>query len=97
MLLQGCATIKNFFGKRSIMDPDDPNFLNNIQKLRSAYQDGKVQALDELIQVYNDDNQHPKARIEAGRVLADTQHPMALNAIATVSYTHLTLPTICSV
>jgi len=47
MLLQGCATIKNFFGKGSIMDPDDPNFLNNIQKLRSAYQDGKVQALDE--------------------------------------------------
>ncbi|SVA80625.1 uncharacterized protein METZ01_LOCUS133479, partial [marine metagenome] len=64
------------------MDPDDPNFLNNIQKLRSAYQDGNVQALDELIQLYNDDNQHPKARIEAGRTLADTQHPMALNAIA---------------
>ena len=31
------------------MDPDDPNFLNNIQKLRSAYQDGDIQALEEMI------------------------------------------------
>ena len=36
-LFNGCATVKNFFGKKSIIDPDDPNFLNNIQKLRSAY------------------------------------------------------------
>ena len=64
------------------MDPDDPNFLNNIQKLRSAYQDGDIQALEEMIQLYNDEDQHIKARIEAGRMLANTQHPMALNAIA---------------
>ena len=82
LLFQGCATVKSFFGKRSIMDPDDPNFLNNIQKLRSAYQDGDIQALEEMIQIYNDQDQHIKARIEAGRMLANTQHPMALNAIA---------------
>ena len=82
LIFQGCATIKSFFGKKSIMDPDDPNFLNNIQKLRSAYQDGDIQALEEMIQIYNDDDQHIKARIEAGRMLANTQHPMALNAIA---------------
>jgi len=82
LIFQGCATVKSFFGKKSIMDPDDPNFLNNIQKLRSAYQDGDIQALEEMIQIYNDDNQHIKARIEAGRMLANTQHPMALNAIA---------------
>ena len=64
------------------MDPDDPNFLNNIQKLRSAYQDGDIQALEEMIQIYNNDYQHIKARIEAGRIFANTQHPMALNAIA---------------
>jgi|TARA_B110000091_G_scaffold206822_1_gene244190 HEAT repeat protein len=81
-LFQSCATVKSFFGKKSIIDPDDPNFLNNIQKLRSAYQDGDIQALEEMIQIYNDDNQHIKARIEAGRMLANTQHPMALNAIA---------------
>ena len=82
LIFQGCATVKSFFGKKSIMDPDDPNFLNNIQKLRSAYQDGDIQALEEMIQIYNDDDQHIKARIEAGRMLANTQHPMALNAIA---------------
>tara|TARA_B100000214_G_scaffold361193_1_gene324347 strand:+ start:442 stop:1575 length:1134 start_codon:yes stop_codon:yes gene_type:complete len=82
ILLQGCATVKSFFGKKSIIDPDDPNFLNNIQKLRSAYQNGDVQALEEMIQIYNDEDQHIKARIEAGRMLANTQHPMALNAIA---------------
>lgn len=82
ILFQGCATVKSFFGKKSIIDPDDPNFLNNIQKLRSAYQNGDVQALEEMIQIYNDEDQHIKARIEAGRMLANTQHPMALNAIA---------------
>jgi len=82
ILLQACATVKSFFGKKSIIDPDDPNFLNNIQKLRSAYQNGDVQALEEMIQIYNDEDQHIKARIEAGRMLANTQHPMALNAIA---------------
>ena len=35
-----------------------------------------------MIQIYNNENQHIKARIEAGRMLANTQHPMALNAIA---------------
>lgn len=82
VLFQSCATVKSFFGKKSIIDPDDPNFLNNIQKLRSAYQNGDVQALEEMIQIYNDEDQHIKARIEAGRMLANTQHPMALNAIA---------------
>ena len=64
-LFNGCATVKNFFGKKSIIDPDDPNFLNNIQKLRSAYQNGDIQALEEMIQLYTDENQHIKARIEA--------------------------------
>lgn len=82
LLFQSCATVKSFFGKKSIIDPDDPNFLNNIQKLRSAYQSGDVQALEEMIQIYNNEDQHIKARIEAGRMLANTQHPMALNAIA---------------
>ncbi len=82
LIFQGCATVKSFLGKKSIIDPDDPNFLNNIQKLRSAYQNGDIQALEEMIQIYNDDDQHIKTRIEAGRMLANTQHPMALNTIA---------------
>ena len=34
-----------------------------------------------MIQIYTDENQHIKARIE-GKNVSNTQHPMALNAIA---------------
>ena len=82
-LLQGCAMVKGLFGgKKSISDPDDPDFLNNIQKLKSAYKDGNFQALDELIDIYEDKDQHLNARIAAGKTLAESQHPTALNSIA---------------
>ena len=71
-----------FGGKKSISDPDDPDFLNNIQKLKSAYKDGNFQALDELIDIYEDKDQHLNARIAAGKTLAESQHPTALNSIA---------------
>ena len=82
-LLHGCAIVKGLFGgKKSISDPDDPDFLNNIQKLKSAYKDGNFQALDELIDIYEDKDQHLNARIAAGKTLAESQHPTALNSIA---------------
>jgi len=82
-LFQGCATVKGLFGyKKSISDPDDPDFLNNIQKLKSAYKDGNFQALDELIGIYEDKDQHIVARVAAGKTLAESQHPTALNSIA---------------
>ena len=82
-LLQGCSTIKELFGKRkSISDPNDPEFLNNIQKLKSAYKDGDVQALEELVELYENKDQKLEARIVAGKILAETRHPTALNAIS---------------
>ncbi len=57
---------------------------SDIEKLRMAYQDGRVQALEELISIYNDSNQPFDVRIAAGKALAETQHPTALNAIAKV-------------
>ena len=97
-LLQGCAAIKGIFGgKKSIANPNDPNFLNNIQKLKRAYKGGNIQALEELVDLYEDEDQHVKSRIAAGKTLAETQHPNALNAIAkmvattsAVDYTLLT-------
>ena len=80
--LQGCSIIKGLFGKKGIGDPNDPDFLNNIQTLKSSYRDGNILALDELVQIYEDSDQHIKARIAAGRTLAETQHPTALNSIA---------------
>ena len=51
LVIQGCSSIKGLFGKRSIGDPNDPDFLNRVQELKSAYRGGNVKALDELIEV----------------------------------------------
>ena len=80
-LLNGCSTIKNLLGKSSIGNPDDLDYLNNIQTLKSAYRDGNILALDELIQIYEDPEQNVKARVAAGKTLAETQHPNALTSI----------------
>ena len=81
-LLQGCSFVKGLFGKKGIMDPDDPDFLNNIQKLKNSYMDGNVQALNELVSMYQDENQQTKARVIAGKTLAQSQHPTALRVIS---------------
>ena len=82
-LLQGCSTIKGLFGKRkSISDPNDPEFLKNIQKLKNAYKEGNIQALEELVELYENKDQKLEARIAAGKILAETRHPTALNAIS---------------
>ena len=81
-LFQGCSSVKGLFGKKGIMDPDDPNFLNNIQKLKNSYKDGNVQALNELVSMYQDETQQTKARVIAGKALAQSQHPTALRAIS---------------
>ena len=82
LLLQGCSTIKGLFGKKSIGDPSDPDFLNRVQELKSAYRGGNIRALDELIEVYQDPDLHAKLRVAAGKTLAQTQHPRALHAIS---------------
>ena len=81
-LLQNCSTIKGLFGKKSIGDPNDPDFLNRVQELKSAYRGGNIRALDELIEVYKDSDLHVKLRVAAGKTLAQTQHPRALHVIS---------------
>ena len=81
-LLQNCSSIKGLFGKKSIGDPNDPDFLNRVQELKSAYRGGNIRALDELIEVYQDSDLHVKLRVAAGKTLAQTQHPRALHAIS---------------
>ena len=82
LMLQGCSTVKGLFGKKSIGDPNDPDFLNRVQELKSAYRGGNIRALDELIEVYQDEDLHIKLRVAAGKTLAQTQHPRALHAIS---------------
>ena len=78
---QSCAMIKGLFGKKK--EKVDVN-LAEVENLRREYQDGRVQALQELIAMYNDSNLPFDVRNAAGDVLAETQHPTALNAIAQV-------------
>ena len=82
LMLQGCSTIKGIFGKKSMGDPNDPDFLNTVQELKSAYRGGNIRALDELIEVYEDADLHVKLRVAAGKTLAETEHPRALHAIS---------------
>jgi len=81
-IFHGCSLVKGLFGKKSIGDPNDPDFLNRVQELKSAYREGNIQALDELIEVYQDSDLHVKLRVAAGKTLAQTQHPRALHAIS---------------
>ena len=78
--LNSCSLIKKIFPGKQEEAPRVTFEL--IDKLRIAYEDGRIQALEELISIYNDSSLPFEARIEAGRVLGDSQHPTALNAIA---------------
>ena len=80
--LQSCSMVKGLFGKKSIGDPNDPDFLNTVQQLKSAYREGNVQALDDLIEIYEDPDLHVKLRVAAGKTLAQTEHPRALHSIS---------------
>ena len=81
-MFHGCSMVKGLFGKKSIGNPNDPDFLNRVQELKSAYREGNIQALDELIEVYEDPDLHVKLRVAAGKTLAQTEHPRALHSIS---------------
>ena len=81
-IFHGCSMVKGLLGKKAIGDPNDPDFLNKVQELKSAYREGNIQALDELIEVYENPDLHVKLRVAAGKTLAQTEHPRALHAIS---------------
>ena len=81
-LISSCAPLGKLIGGKNAGDPNDPDFLENIQTLKSAYRDGNVKALDELIEIYQNQDLHVKLRIAAGKTIANTEHPRALHAIS---------------
>ena len=81
-VFQGCSMVKGLLDKKAIGDPNDPDFLNRVQELKSAYREGNIQALDELIDIYEDEDLHIKLRIAAGKTLSQSQHPRALHSIS---------------
>ncbi|NOZ75156.1 MAG: HEAT repeat domain-containing protein [FCB group bacterium] len=77
----GCSRIKqlHLFGRKKTMGEIN---ASDIERLRLSYQDGRTEALEELIAIFNDTNQPFDVRIQAGETLAETHHPLALNALA---------------
>ncbi|MFQ6613527.1 MAG: HEAT repeat domain-containing protein, partial [Fidelibacterota bacterium] len=77
----GCSRIKqlHLFGRKKTLGEVN---ASDIERLRLSYQDGRTEALEELIAIFNDDNQPFEVRIQAGETLAETHHPLALNALA---------------
>ncbi|MFH1852327.1 MAG: hypothetical protein ABIA75_08285 [Candidatus Neomarinimicrobiota bacterium] len=79
LLLVGCSRI-GLFGKRGSGRPK----LDAVEQLRLSYLQGEVQSLDELIKVYLDETAPTDVRIAAGRAMAATHHPSALEALTHV-------------
>ena len=68
--LTGCAL---FLGERDEVD---------VEKLRLKYQEGKMGALLEIIQIYEDPEQVRSVRIAAARAMGESRHPKAIDALA---------------
>ena len=79
LFLEGCSMLKKFWPGKD--ESDDVSF-ELLEKLRTDFSEGKLQAIEEMIAIYNDTNQPFDVRIAAGKALAETQHPTALNAIS---------------
>jgi len=79
LFLEGCSMLKKFWPGKD--ESDDISF-ELLEKLRTDFSEGKLQAIEEMIAIYNDTNQPFDVRISAGKALAETQHPTALNAIS---------------
>jgi len=79
LFLEGCSMLKKFWPGEE--ESDDVSY-ELLEKLRTDFSEGKLQAIEEMIAIYNDTNQPFDVRISAGKALAETQHPTALNAIS---------------
>ena len=79
LFLEGCSMLKKFCPGK---DESDDVSYELLEKLRTDFSEGKLQAIEEMIAIYNDTNQPFDVRISAGKALAETQHPTALNAIS---------------
>ena len=75
----GCSAIKRFLPTKKSNDDISYELIENLS---TAFSEGKLQALEEMIAIYNDTNQPYDVRMAAGVALAETQHPTALNALS---------------
>lgn len=79
LLLSSCSLL-GIFGKRG----RGSDTLDGVEAMRLSYLNGEIEALDELISVYLNANKPLDVRLAAGRALAESHHPAALEAMAHV-------------
>ena len=78
----GCSqamTLINSFKKKGDVQTASPQ---TVEELRVSYIEGDMGALEELIALYQDEEQLLDVRKSAVRAIAETQHPLALDALA---------------
>ena len=80
--ITGCSQVKNLmdsFSKNNDIEDASPQ---TVEELRVTYIQGDMGALEELIAIYQDESQQLDVRKSAVRAMAETQHPIALKALA---------------
>ncbi len=78
----GCSQAKNLFNRLRKKGEFETVSPQTIEELRVSYIEGDMGALEELIAIYQDEEQHLDVRKSAVRAMAETQHPLALDALA---------------
>ena len=79
LMLCSCSRIRGVFSrekKEAVITPQA------VEELRLAYIQGDIDVLEEIIAIYEDDNQPMDIRIAAVRAMGESRHPMALQSLA---------------
>ncbi|MFQ6676435.1 MAG: HEAT repeat domain-containing protein [Fidelibacterota bacterium] len=77
-LVSSCSLVRGLFTREKEPEPT----LGYVEELRLAYIDRDMDALKELIQIFEDENQPLDVRIAAVRAVGESRHPLALEALA---------------
>ncbi|MCH9030554.1 MAG: hypothetical protein IH819_13350, partial [Bacteroidetes bacterium] len=56
--------------------------LGSVEELRLQYLNGDIDALEELIAIYEHENQPLDVRIFAVRAIGESRHPLALESLS---------------
>lgn len=72
-----CSLIKRFFPKKEVGIS-----LGSVEELRLQYLNGDIDALEEIIAIYEDENQPLDVRVFAVRAIGESRHPLALESLS---------------
>lgn len=78
LTLTSCSMVKGLFSREKTPEMS----LEYVEELRLAYIDRDIDALRELINIFEDQNQPLDIRIAAVRAVGESRHPLALESLA---------------